>query len=282
MSGIRIGKVKDPKDSMAKQFEIELKVGLFVTLGIALTALAILVLGSTENLLTRQNHYSVHFQSVEGLIPGAKVVLDGVQVGAIESIDFDSQRRDVSVKFNVARKFSEWIRKDSLAEVATQGVLGDKYLVIVAGSADAPLLADNGEVAPRASKDLTQFLSRGDQLLVNLNSVAVTLDRVLRGFESGGRSETFFKGMATTAQNFSEASSKINRELDDVHLKSSLKSLDSILQKINNGSGTLGALINDPGLYDDAKALVGGANHNRIVRNLVRQTIQENNKAPAQ
>ena len=35
-------------------------------------------------------------------------------------------------------------------------------------------------------------------------------------------------------------------------------------------------MINDPGLYDDAKALVGQTNRNRIMRNLIRQTIKDN------
>jgi hypothetical protein len=39
-------------------------------------------------------------------------------------------------------------------------------------------------------------------------------------------------------------------------------------------------LVNDPALYDDAKALVGEANNNRIVRNLVRQTLKEKTAKP--
>ena len=52
--------------------------------------------------------------------------------------------------------------------------------------------------------------------------------------------------------------------------------LNSILEKIDQGQGTVGAMINDPGLYDDAKALVGQVNRNRIMRNLIRQTIKDN------
>jgi phospholipid/cholesterol/gamma-HCH transport system substrate-binding protein len=67
----------------------------------------------------------------------------------------------------------------------------------------------------------------------------------------------------------------VNRELDGMKLKASTEQLHSILEKVNNGTGTLGALVNDPGLYYDARALLGGANRNRIVRNLVRQTIKD-------
>ena len=57
------------------------------------------------------------------------------------------------------------------------------------------------------------------------------------------------------------------------------KNAADILEKVNNGTGTLGALVNDPGLYEDARALVGGANRNRIVRNLVRKTAKDGEAA---
>jgi len=83
--------------------------------------------------------------------------------------------------------------------------------------------------------------------------------------------------MASTAKNLAGVSDKLNRD----ELRSAMRNLNSILEKINNGSGTLGALVNDPGLYDDVKLFVGGANRNRVVRNLVRETIKKSDEAEA-
>jgi phospholipid/cholesterol/gamma-HCH transport system substrate-binding protein len=259
---------------MIKNKEIEVKVGIFVAVGAALTMLAILALGSTEQLFSKQAHYSIHFPSVEGLIVGAKVVLAGVNTGTVTSIEFDGTQRDVEVKIAVNRKFMDYIRSDSYAEIATQGVLGDKMIVLHTGSPDQPMLADNSAIEPHLSKDLTQFLTKGDQLMSNLTSISGSLDHLLKTLDSGNRSDILFQGMASTAHNLSEVSSKLNQELDGIHLKKAVHNLQSILEKIDDGSGTVGALINDPSLYDDAKALFGGANRNRIVRNLIRQTVK--------
>ena len=59
-------------------------------------------------------------------------------------------------------------------------------------------------------------------------------------------------------------------------MSSAAKHLQGVLDKIDSGNGTVGALINDPGLYDDFRALMGGANRNRVIRNLVRDTIRGN------
>jgi len=252
----------------------EFKVGLFAITGLALFASSLVLLGGGKRWFSRQNLYFAHFESVDGLIPGAKVVLSGIQIGTVDDISIDSRTRDVAVKLVVDRKFHEWIREGTEAEMATMGVLGDKFIRLTQGNPDSSEIADYSSIPVRSTKDFGQVLNKGDQLLVTLNSIAGSMDRLLKGFEKGNRAEQIAEGLATTSKNLAQATSKLATEMDQLQLKESIKNLNSILEKINNGRGSLGALINDPALYDDAKALVGGTNRNRIVRNLVRQTIQ--------
>jgi phospholipid/cholesterol/gamma-HCH transport system substrate-binding protein len=264
---------------MSKQTEIEIKVGVFVALGLALVMASILILGSRDNLLSRKSHYYAHFPSVDGLISGAKVVIGGIHVGTVDKFQLDLEKREIRVDFSVSQESSKWIRENSTVEIATQGVLGDKYISITAGDVDKATVPTNSEIPNRPGKGLSQFLSKGDQLMVTLNSLSASLDRLLKTFEAGNRSEIFFQGLATTSKNMASASEKLNRELDDLRLKKVSRNLEGILEKINNGNGTLGALLNDPSLYDDAKKLVGEVNRNRIMRNLVRKTLKEAEQA---
>lgn len=259
---------------MAKKLEMELKVGLFVTIGAVLTALGILVLGSTESLLQRKMHYTAHLPSAEGLITGAKVVLGGINVGTVENLTFDGERHDVKMTFSVKKDSAQWVRGDSSLEVETQGMLGDKFVSVNAGTMEQPEIADGGEVTYKPSRDLNQFLSKGDQLMLSLNNISVDLDRILRAFDKDNRADTFFQNMSQTSKNMNSISAKLDRQMDSMKLHNAINNLNGILEKINNGTGTVGALINDPALYDNVKSLVGGANRNRILRNLVRQTVE--------
>lgn len=258
---------------MKRSMDTEIKVGIFVCIGISLLMVAVLVL-SGESLFSKKNTYYAHFPSIEGLIPGSKVSLGGIGVGVVDSIDLDSKRRDIQVQFSVLQKTSEWIRGDSTVEIATQGMLGDKFLNINAGTEAEPVLKNKAEIPYRPVKDLNQFLSKSDQLLVTLNSVGANLDLMLKRFNADNRSETFFKGISATAKNMQLATEKLNRELDQIKIKDTVGELNQILEKVNNGTGTLGALVNDPSLYDQMQALMGGASRNRLIRNLVRHTIE--------
>ncbi len=150
-----------------------------------------------------------------------------------------------------------------------------KYISISVGNKSLPVLADGSTLSERPSQGLTQFLNKGDTLLLTLNSIAKNLDKILKEFDTDNRSETFFKGIANTAKNMSQASKTIHEELNQIQIKKTISHLNQIFEKIDNGTGTLGALVNDPGLYDQLRALFGGANRNRIIRNLVRQTVKE-------
>jgi phospholipid/cholesterol/gamma-HCH transport system substrate-binding protein len=141
------------------------------------------------------------------------------------------------------------------------------------------MLPSGSKIPSEEGGGFDKFLSKGDELLVTLNSMAKTIDKLLKTLDRDKRTDRILDGMAATSKNLSEATAKLNQELTQIELKSTIRNLNEILKKINHGQGTLGALINDPALYDDAKALVGGANRSRIVRNLVRRTIKEGEEA---
>ena len=51
--------------------------------------------------------------------------------------------------------------------------------------------------------------------------------------------------------------------------------LESILAKIDEGDGTMALLVNDPSLYADLKALIGGARRSTVVRTLIQLSTDE-------
>ncbi len=254
----------------------ELTVGIFVLSGVLLTMIALLVLGGKESLFTSSNRYTTHFDKVDGLVAGAKVTLAGLQIGSVKHVTFDAKSRDILVEFSMDKEYETYIRKDSTAQIVTQGVLGDKYLSLIAGDPSQPLVTNHGEIPQGASKDLSQLFTSSEQLMGKLTSTTENLDRILTSFNRGNRADAFFEGLAHTSKNMGEISGKLNDELNQIKLKTLVNHLNSILEKIDQGQGTVGAMINDPGLYDDAKALVGQVNRNRIMRNLIRQTIKDN------
>ncbi len=267
---------------MAKRLlETEIKVGLFLTVGLMLLVLAILFLGGADSIFTRYNRYDIHYPSVEGLMPGSKVMLGGVNVGVVKGVSFDPEKSDIRVDITVKRDFSRWIRADTSAEIATLGMLGDKYIALTSGSSNLPELPPEGTIPAKESRDLSQFLNKGDNLVITMTKIAGSVDRLLTKIESSNQGETIFSGLAETSKSLAHLSTRLNSDMEKAQLRESLQHLNQILAKINNGTGTLGALVNDPALYYDVRALLGGANRNQLVRNVVRKAVRDADEATA-
>ncbi len=259
----------------------DIKVGIFVLIGTALIMLAIVILGGGNSFFSRTYGYTIHLDDAEGLIPGSKVILNGINVGMVDTVDFDKEFGKIQVLIVVRRDVKDLIRKNSKAEIATQGVLGDKYISIRGGTQDEPVLTPGAEIPPIPARDISQFISKGDELLLTLNKMASHLNHILASFEAENRSEQFFKNMTNAAKNLAQTTELLGQQINGPQIKESLTHFSQILDKINKGKGTIGALVNDASLYDEVRALMGGMNRNRIVRNLVRQTLKESDSGEA-
>jgi phospholipid/cholesterol/gamma-HCH transport system substrate-binding protein len=258
---------------MNKNKQIEIKTGIFITCGIVLTLIAIFLLGG-KKMFQKNVYYTTHCSRVDGLIPGAKVILQGVFVGTVDQIRLDPSTRKIEVQFSVSQEAQHWLHEGAVVEIVTQGVLGDKFLNLESGPEENALLEPNSNITFQSSQDLNQFISQGDLLIKSAENAISTLARVLNSFESDRRNETFFKAITTTAVQLASITTKIN-QLDIAPLQKSLEDFSLIMKKINHGTGTLGALVNESELYDNLNDLLKGANRNRIIRNLIRQTMQD-------
>jgi phospholipid/cholesterol/gamma-HCH transport system substrate-binding protein len=206
-------------------------------------------------------------------------MLGGVNVGVVRGVEFDTQTSDIRVDIQIKREYARLIRSDTAAEIATLGMLGDKYISLTAGSPTSEETPIDGSIAARESRDLSQFINKGDNLMVIVTRLATNIDRLLQKLETGNKGEMIFNGLAETSKNLATVSSRLNGDLEKAQLRETLKNLNQIVAKVNNGTGTLGALVNDPALYYDVRALLGGANRNQLVRNVVRRAVREADEA---
>lgn len=116
-----------------------LKLGLFV--GAALL-LCVTVLGA---MAVRQGYFSpktpVHFQAESGtdLRPGMAVKLSGFKIGEVSSVELNRQAR-VDVEMQIENRYLEWIKGDSVAVLAREGMIGDSFISVSTGNPALPAL----------------------------------------------------------------------------------------------------------------------------------------------
>jgi phospholipid/cholesterol/gamma-HCH transport system substrate-binding protein len=202
-------------------------VGLFVVASLAALLAMVLIVAQQEGLFQEYITYRTIFKNVSGLKPGSEVHLAGVTVGNVLNTAINPDG-NIVVTFQVVKKHSERIRKDSRSTIGFMGLLGDKSLDLTSGSLKEPAIPPDGLVTSVEPLDITQLLARAAPSLEDLQKVISNLVSVTDDLAAPGSD---FRKIITE--------------------------LKGIMSKVNVGKGTLGMLVNDPGLYKDTADTMG-------------------------
>lgn len=158
---------------MKKSTGNNIKLGIFVSAGFVLFILGIYLIGQKQNLFTSTFQINGIFKDVSGLLVGNNVRFSGINVGIIESIQ---QVTDSTVKVNMVinedtRKF---IKKNAIAIIGSDGLMGNKIMLIVPGPAGEKEISNNDIIQTAQTVNM-------DEILLNLktttgNAAVITAD----------------------------------------------------------------------------------------------------------
>ena len=138
--------------------KIEFYVGLFVIIGFLSAGYLFVVLG--EITLNRGKQYQVHafFTSVSGLKTGARVEMAGVQIGTVSKVSIDKERLLAKVEFRIDKDIE--LSDDIIASVKTSGIIGQKYIDILAGGSDIILEPGDEILLTESSLDIESLVRK--------------------------------------------------------------------------------------------------------------------------
>ncbi|MBN2224327.1 MAG: MCE family protein [Deltaproteobacteria bacterium] len=278
---------------MAKKTAQEIRVGLFIFIGLILAFIVVFSIGGKDQLFREQYTLYTHFKDVGGLIAGSPVRLAGVEVGTVSRIWFLTERdkRLVGVELKINASVKERIHDDSTASIRTMGVLGDKYIAVTLGSPDKPVLADGDFITSSETVELLAYLEKADKIVNNIEDITDSLNEFMTPLKEGGSGEDvarILKNTDTIVTEIKDGNGTLHSLVyGDTEggtntmesLNNSAERLDSVLTKIDSGEGSLGALVNDPTLYEDLKTLMGGAKRSKILNAVVGSTMRKGKKA---
>jgi len=254
-------------------------VGIFISLGIIAFVFLLFNIGGGSSIFSSQIKLISRFPQVKGLHQGSEVSLSGLRIGVVKDIRISSDgTKDLIVELAISKKYSHSLRKNSAAMIKTQGVLGDKYVEISIGSEDSPALANGDSINSGEQADL--FTKSGN-----------LVTDVSKYFDKEGAMTVLLQNLNKLSTNLIELTSETKSKkgllheliygASGVHFGKSTASLSSILQKIDQGEGTLGALVNDPTVYEDLKAMMGGAKRSTVLKYFMKQFIDSGEKEAA-
>jgi phospholipid/cholesterol/gamma-HCH transport system substrate-binding protein len=244
-------------------------VGIFVAVCIALFAVGLFLIGNSNQLFTKSFQVYADFSGINGIVKGGKVRVAGMDAGTVTSIDVPSgPEGKFRIHLRVIEKLHPLVRQDSVASIQTDGLLGNKYLQIVAGSEKEPLARDRSMIRSAEPFDwgdlMDQISSAVKQVNGVLSGAKEQLTSTLAEIEGVSRSANLLiKDATPQVKNILVSANAISGNLRD------------IIDGVQQGEGTVGALLKDQELETTVRRGVGSAE--QAVAN-IRQTAASANK----
>jgi phospholipid/cholesterol/gamma-HCH transport system substrate-binding protein len=262
----------------------ELRVGLFVLVGLLILAVAIFYV-TGAGVWGPKYRLKTYLPEVSGLATGAPVRLDGVEIGNVERISIvpraegkpPDRLRSIEVEMRLDRRYQSDILTDSVATLVTEGLLGNRYVNIQRGYTGVPI-KDGQAVSGGEEKAIKEVVERSADVLANLKALSEEVQDLIAGVQQGkgtlGKLLTddqaykhlnsiLAKGdeIATTVRSGQGTLGKIvmSDEMSN-KVEKAVEQVNTILADLRAQKGTLGKLLYDPTLYDQAKEAISNSN----------------------
>ena len=250
--------------------------GIFITILLAVVSVTIFMLDKQNPLFSSRIYLKTEVKNAQNLKEGAAVQLKGIKVGSVTDITFKDLDTLV-INLAVNSEYTEWIKKDSYLAFKTQGVLGDKFLEILGGTNEAQPVREGDILATNEASQIDHIIEKGEDLMVAAGSILTKMDKIMSQVADNRLERVLYNVESLTAN-----ANKLMSTLNDknfsqsmANMKTSTDSFVKMTKRIEEGPGTMHALIYDQTLHEDLKTLVGGANRNKVLKYFIRESIKK-------
>lgn len=225
----------------------------------ALLVTGFLILNSSGdfNPFEKRMRVKARFTSADGLHTGADVQLAGVSIGKVEDVKFlppdapNGERVEATLLIQQeldGKPITELVRSDSTAQLTATSILAnDKMINIVPGTTKGQPVTDNQVLTSTAAVSINQLTSTGNDLLAQINKLAVPANDILTKAN---------QGEGTLGKVVNDDALYNNLDAAVAESKATMLRLQTTIDKINRGQGSAGKLVNDPELYNSLNRTV--------------------------
>ncbi|MBN2521233.1 MAG: MCE family protein [Bacteroidales bacterium] len=217
------------------------RLGLFIVSSLVLFILAIYLIGREQKLFKSTLKVTTVFRDVKGLKGGNNVRFSGINVGTVSTLTILTDTT-VQVELSIEKNIVEFIKKDCRATIVPEGLLGNKIIVILPGSASEKHVRQ-GDVLPSIEPvEIDDILK---EIKSSSGKISIIADNLVSITNKIDRGEGVFGKIFTDTT--------ITRNLDKTSINVALISnnLNEISDKMSKGQGLVGKLLVDSAFSDD-------------------------------
>jgi phospholipid/cholesterol/gamma-HCH transport system substrate-binding protein len=213
-------------------------VGIFILLGIMFLFGGLFMIGGKRNSFEKTIRLNVIFDNVSGLQNGNNIWCAGVKIGIVKKVRLISNHK-VQVLMEIDKEYQDLIYKDTRAKIGSDGLVGNKIVMIYGGSQDMSTVKSGDTLFSENIHDKEQMMNTLDESTKNLLDITKDFKTV---------SKRMADGQGTLGRLFTEDSLMNMLKLTAERLQSGSLHIQMLASDISGYTAKLhakGALAND-------------------------------------
>jgi phospholipid/cholesterol/gamma-HCH transport system substrate-binding protein len=226
-------------------------VGIFIFIGLAILVVTILTLGGQQKTFQKSIMVRAIFEDINGLQKGNNIWFSGVKIGTVKKISFVGSSQ-VEVDMNIDEASKQYIRKNAKARISSDGLIGNKIIVIYSGASKSPSVENGDILGVEKAMNPDEMMSTLQANNQNLFAITTDVKGISKGIAEGKgtvgkllNDETLVNDLHLTLSRLRQASANAER------LSASVASFAGKLQK----KGTLAYdLVTDTTIFSKLRA----------------------------
>jgi phospholipid/cholesterol/gamma-HCH transport system substrate-binding protein len=241
------------KMSLKADIQNNIKLGLMVTLSLAILIVAIYFVGSRQSMFGQTFYISAVFKNVNGLQSGNNVRYAGINVGTVDQIIIVSDST-VEVKMKLGDEVRKFIKKDAFASIGSDGLVGNMLVNISPGSGDQPSVENNDHITSFSRTDTDDILSTLSSTNENIALLSRDLLSITESINYGQGTVTALLKDTTMVKNLQQI--LINVEQVTSGSTVAVKNLEKLTTDLQSKESLLGFIIYDTVVVTELKEVV--------------------------
>ena len=234
-------------------------VGLFVIVGFVMLSLMVFFISGVY--LFRPGYaVNVMYDYVSILDKGAPIRMAGVRIGEVNQVDllYDTISQKTRVKIKLFIEKGVEIRKNYKFKIQGTHILSEPHIEISPEPGNSSLLEDGATIEGESLVPVEAFIDRAQKIAENIETLTTTFKDVLSDKENGKTVKQIMANLAKITDSLQQALNGREENLGQVivNLNKSTDSLKQILDQVNQGQGTVGALLKKDEIYQDMRSLM--------------------------
>ena len=235
---------------MARQRKDIIRLGIFVFSGFMLLIVALFLIGKNQHMFGTHYTLRAHFKNVSGLRDGNNVRYAGVEVGTVKEMEIINDTI-LEVTMLIEQKMKKVIRKNALASLGSDGLMGNKVVNLIPQQGNADFAEEGDILLSRKALEFDDILRTLEGTTQNINVIS---EGLIESVAKINRSEGLWKLLSDSTLAISVRKASKNLQNATANAEIMTRDVRDMIADVKAGKGPAGAILRDTMMVNNLKS----------------------------